>query len=156
MAATDDIGTTSDGARPADGVPAGKSLAVMVAEDNKINALLACSLLSKLGHRVTVVSDGGEAVAAWSAARDGDTPYDVVLMDVQMPSIDGLEATRQIRALESGTNRTPIVALTANAFAEDREACLAAGMDDFLVKPLDRDRLSALLSDLADRRSLAA
>ena len=77
-------------------------------------------------------------------------------MDVQMPGIDGLEATRQIRAAEAGARRTPIVALTANAYAEDREACLAAGMDDFLVKPLDRERLAAMLVELSERAALAA
>ena len=133
--------------------PAGKSLAILIAEDNKINALLACSLLAKLGHRPTVAADGSEAVAAWRAAQDSDAPFDVVLMDVQMPGTDGLEATRQIRAAEATARRTPIVALTANAYAEDREACLAAGMDDFLVKPLDRERLAAMLSE---RAALAA
>ena len=77
-------------------------------------------------------------------------------MDVQMPGTDGLEATRQIRAAEAGARRTPIVALTANAYAEDREACLAAGMDDFLVKPLDRERLAAMLIELSERAALAA
>jgi PAS domain S-box-containing protein len=133
-----------------------KSLAVLIAEDNKINALLACSLLSKLGHRPTVVSNGGEAVAAWREAQSSAQPYDVVLMDVQMPGLDGLEATRQIRAAEPDKRRTPIVALTANAYAEDRDACLAAGMDDFLVKPLDRERLAAMLTELAERDALAA
>src|SRR5580704_17175262 len=76
------------------------------------------------------------------------TPFDRVLMEVHMPSLDGLEATRQILALEAeaGAARTPILALTANAFAEDRDACYAAGMDGFLVKPLDRDSLAAALS----------
>jgi CheY-like chemotaxis protein len=128
--------------------PAGKSLAILIAEDNKINALLA-----KLGHRPTVAADGSEAVAAWRAAQDSDAPFDVVLMDVQMPGTDGLEATRQIRAAEATARRTPIVALTANAYAEDREVCLAAGMDDFLVMPLDRERLAAMLSE---RAALAA
>jgi len=136
--------------------PPGKSLAVLVAEDNKINALLACSLLSKLGHRPTVVADGGEAIAAWRAAQDSGAGHDVILMDVQMPGVDGLEATRQIRAAEAGARRTPIVALTANAYAEDREACIAAGMDDFLVKPLDRERLAIMLAKLAGRNALAA
>ena len=77
-------------------------------------------------------------------------------MDMQMPGTDGLEATRRIRAMETGGRRTPIVALTANAFAEDREACLAAGMDDFLVKPLDRDRLASMLGELSKRSALAA
>ena len=80
----------------------------------------------------------------------------MILMDVQMPGIDGLEATRQIRAAEAGARRTPIVALTANAYAEDREACLAAGIDDFLVKPLDRERLAAMLIELSERAALAA
>jgi CheY-like chemotaxis protein len=148
-------------ATPAVAMPAstsGKSLNVLVAEDNDINALLARSLLSKLGHRPDVVANGAAAVAAWRDAQAAGTPYDLVLMDVQMPGLDGLEATRQIRAAESdsGGRRTPIVALTANAFAEDRDTCRAAGMDDFLVKPLDRDRLTAMLAEISGRGALAA
>jgi CheY-like chemotaxis protein len=120
-------------------------LAILVAEDNEINALLARALLARLGHRATVAPDGAAALAAFLAAP---TPYDLVLMDVHMPQLDGIEATRRIRAAEaeSGRPRTPIIALTANAFGEDREACLAAGMDDFLVKPLDRERLAEVLA----------
>jgi CheY-like chemotaxis protein len=136
--------------------PSGKSLAILVAEDNKINALLACSLLSKLGHRPVVASDGAAAVAAWRGAQESDTPFDVVLMDVQMPGLDGLEATRLIRTAEQDARRTPIIALTANAYAEDRDACLAAGMDDFLVKPLDRERLATMLIELSERAVMAA
>ena len=110
--------------------------------------MLARALLTRLGHRPTVVQNGAAAVESWLAAAGAGAPYDLVLMDVHMPELDGLEATRRIRAAEaaSGTPRTPIVALTANAFGEDREACLAAGMDDFLVKPLDRERLAEVLA----------
>jgi signal transduction histidine kinase/CheY-like chemotaxis protein len=121
-----------------------RSLSILVAEDNEINALLTRTLLSKLGHRPTGVTGGEAAVAAWAQARAASEPYDLILMDLHMPDVDGLEAARRIRALEAG-NRTPIVALTANAFAEDRETALRAGMDDFLVKPLDRMRLRAIL-----------
>jgi CheY-like chemotaxis protein len=121
-----------------------RSLSILVAEDNEINALLTRTLLSKLGHRPTGVTGGEAAIAAWAQARTDGEPFDLVLMDLHMPDVDGLETTRRIRALESGP-RTPIVALTANAFAEDREAALAAGMDDFLIKPLDRSRLRAIL-----------
>jgi len=127
---------------------AAQALSILVAEDNEINALLARSLLAKLGHRATVVQNGAEAITAWSAARDAGTPYDLVLMDVQMPELDGIEASRRMRAIEAGGARTPILALTANAFAEDREACRAAGMDDILMKPLDRDRLVQALAAL--------
>ena len=91
-------------------------------------------------------ADGGAAIECWLAARAAGTPFDRVLMDLHMPGMDGLEATRRIRAFEAehDSARTPIIALTANASAEDRDACLAAGMDGFLVKPLDRDRLAAL------------
>jgi len=130
-------------------------LAVLVAEDNDINALLARALLHRLGHRPTIAANGAAAVESFLAAANAGTPYDLVLMDVRMPELDGLEATRRIRATEAamGLPRTRVVALTANAFGEDREACLAAGMDDFLVKPLDRDRLAEVL---AQRIALAA
>jgi len=123
-------------------------LSILVAEDNEINALLARALLVKLGHRPTMAENGAAAIESWLAARAGGAPYDCVLMDLHMPGMDGLEATRRIRALEAehGDTRTPIVALTANVSAADRDACLAAGMDDFLVKPLDRERLAAALA----------
>ena len=132
----------------------GRSLAVLLAEDNDINALLARSLLSRLGHRPTVVSNGAAALETWRTAQAEAAPFDIVLMDVQMPGIDGLEATRQIRAAEAalGERRTPIVALTANAYAEDREACLAAGMDGFLVKPLDPRPARGVARRAADPR----
>ncbi len=137
---------------------AGRSLAILVAEDNDINALLARSLLERLGHRPTMVTDGAAAIAAWRSAQAEGAPFDAVLMDVQMPGTDGLEATRTIRGAEADMNlpRGTIVALTANAFAEDRTACIEAGMDDFLVKPLDRDRLIALLARLRERAAVAA
>jgi signal transduction histidine kinase/CheY-like chemotaxis protein len=129
-------------------VRAGDGLSILVAEDNEINALLARALLVKLGHRPTMVESGTAAIETWLAARATDMPYDRVLMDLHMPDMDGLEATRRIRTIEAetGAPRTPVLALTANAFAEDRDACLEAGMDGFLVKPLDRERLAAALS----------
>ena len=123
-------------------------LSVLVAEDNEINALLVRTLLVKLGHRPTMAGSGGAAIACWRAARDAGVPFDRVLMDLHMPGMDGLEATRRIRMLEAEDDspRTRIVALTASASAEDREDSIAAGMDGFLVKPLDRDRLAAALA----------
>ena len=123
-------------------------LSILVAEDNEINALLARALLEKLGHRAVVVESGGAAIACWRAAREAGAPFDRVLMDLYMPGMDGLEAARAIRALETEEElpRTPIAALTANAAAEDRAACVAAGMDGFVVKPLDRERLAAVLA----------
>jgi CheY-like chemotaxis protein len=104
-----------------------------------------------------MVQNGTAAVDAWLAARTAGTAYDRVLMDLHMPGMDGLEATRRIRAIEAEQDsaRTPIVALTANASAEDRDACLAAGMDGFVVKPLDRDRLAAALTE-SKKAALAA
>jgi PAS domain S-box-containing protein len=123
-------------------------LSILVAEDNEINALLARALLEKLGHRVVVVESGGAAIACWRAAHEAGAPFDRVLMDLHMPGMDGLEAARAIRAVEAEEQwpRTPIAALTANAAAEDRMACLAAGMDGFVVKPLDRERLATALA----------
>ncbi len=123
-------------------------LSILVAEDNEINALLARALLEKLGHRPVVVESGSAAIACWRAAHDAGTPFDRVLMDLHMPGMDGLEAARRMRSTESEEQwpRTPIVALTANASAEDREACRAAGMDDFVIKPLDREHLARALA----------
>jgi PAS domain S-box-containing protein len=128
--------------------PDSEGLSILVAEDNEINALLARALLEKLGHRPVVVESGGAAIACWRAARDAGTPFDRVLMDLHMPGMDGLEAARRIRAIEADEERgrTPIIALTANASAEDREASRAAGMDGFVVKPLDREHLATALS----------
>ncbi len=145
----DDADAAAQPAAPNDAAAsASTGLAVLVAEDNEINALLARALLSRLGHRPTVATSGAQAVDAWLAARAAGEPYDLVLMDVHMPDLDGIAATRRIRAAEAaaGDRRTPIIALTANAFGEDRDACLAAGMDAFLTKPLDRERLADALN----------
>jgi PAS domain S-box-containing protein len=132
-------------------------LVILVAEDNEINALLAQSLLRRLGHRSALAKTGDAAVAAWRKAQAAGMPYDLVLMDVHMPGSDGIAATRQIRAIEAegSAQRTPIIALTANTLEDDRDACLAAGMDGFLTKPLDRERLAMALQ-AASARSIAA
>ena len=150
-------GGMSEGAEPPSTAHAGGGLSILVAEDNDINALLTRALLIKLGHHPTVAANGAAAVDCWVAARAGHAPFDRILMDLHMPGMDGLEAARRIRANEAeiGAPRTPILALTANASAEDREACLAAGMDGFLVKPLDRERLAAALAN-AGKAALAA
>jgi signal transduction histidine kinase/DNA-binding response OmpR family regulator len=134
-----------------------KGLAILVAEDNDINALLARALLERLGHRPTIAPNGAAAVERFLAAARNGAPFDLVLMDVHMPELDGMEATRRIRAAEAAMSlpSTRIVALTANAFGEDREACLAAGMNDLLVKPLDRERLNDVLAG-GRRETLAA
>ena len=135
-----------------------KGLSILVAEDNEINALLVRALLVRLGHTPTIVGNGEAALESWAASRAAGHPYDLILMDVQMPVMDGLEAARRIRATEADTSdkATPILALTANAYAEDREACLAAGMDSLLVKPLDRERLREALETLARKTPRAA
>ena len=113
---------------------------LLLAEDNKINQKLALALLGKLGYKVDLAENGIEAVAA-----AGKKAYAVILMDMQMPEMDGLEATRQIRANNGPNVRTTIVALTANAMQSDNDACRAAGMDDFLTKPINREQLTACL-----------
>ncbi|HEX3709937.1 MAG TPA: response regulator [Pseudolabrys sp.] len=137
----------SAAAPAANGNSKGKGLSILVAEDNEINALLVRVLLTRLGHRPTIAGNGEAALESWAAARAAGAPYDLVLMDVQMPGMDGLEAARRIRAAEaqSDTPRTRMLALTANAQSEDRDAALAAGMDGLLVKPLDRERLREAL-----------
>ncbi len=126
-----------------------RGLSVLVAEDNEINALLMRSLLTRLGHQVVITVNGEEALESWLAARSAGAPYDMVLMDIQMPGLDGIETTKRIRVNEAGTGRrTPILALTANTLVEDRYACFEAGMDGFLVKPLDREKLAEALAGL--------
>ena len=124
----------------ADTTPIAIGLRVLLAEDNPINALLAKSLLVRNGCHVVAVGNGAEALRALQ-----DAPYDLVLMDVHMPVMDGFEATRAIRALGGRFLETPIIALTAAAMEEDRRACKNAGMNDFITKPLDPAMLSSVL-----------
>jgi CheY-like chemotaxis protein len=109
-----------------------KKLRVLMAEDNPVNQKLTAKILEKRGHQVVVVGDGREALAALEKET-----FDVVLMDMQMPEMDGLEATAAIRKKEQSTGaHVPIVAMTANAMPSDQEKCLAAGMDGYLSKPI--------------------
>lgn len=129
-------------------VPTGqKSLHLLVAEDNKVNQRLISLMLTKLGHTADVVSDGSQAVAA----LDNGT-YDAVLLDVQMPVMNGLEATAEICRRYPEASRPPIIALTANALAGDRERCLEAGMDSYLAKPIRLGLLVATLDDVISSR----
>jgi PAS domain S-box-containing protein len=113
---------------------------ILVVEDNRVNQMIARQLLNKMGCTVEIAANGKEACAAMQTGS-----YDLVFMDCQMPEMDGFEATRIIRKRELGTRRTPIVALTAGVLKEERDQCYAAGMDDFLSKPIDRNELEATL-----------
>ena len=117
------------------------ALHLLVAEDNEVNQFVIQALLDSLGHTAEIVGDGAAAV---ERARQGG--HDLVLLDVQMPVMDGAEAARAIRSLPGAPARLPIVAMTANARAEDRTACLGAGMDDYVSKPIDRDALVAAMA----------
>lgn len=129
-------------------VLAGKQ--VLLAEDNEINLEIAAALLQDAGAIVTSTQNGQEAVERFSEAREGF--YDLILMDIQMPVMDGYEATRRIRALPRPDAHTiPIVAMTANAFSEDIEKALAAGMDDVATKPLDIKLLLKKIEIIRDR-----
>jgi PAS domain S-box-containing protein len=132
---------------------AGRPLRILVAEDNPTNQRLAALILERLGHGADIVGNGVEALEALEA-RDspGSEQYDVVLMDVQMPEMDGLEATRRILQRWPGPGRPRIIAVTANALADERDSCLAAGMDDYVAKPIRVDELVAAL----DRVPVAA
>jgi PAS domain S-box-containing protein len=125
----------------------GQGLTVLLVEDMPVNTLVARALLKRLGCEVEAVGDGAQAVEAVASGR----PWDAVLMDLHMPVMDGLEATRRIRALEREQGRAPvpIVALTASLYREDSEPCFAAGMNHFLPKPVKLERLAALLASLA-------
>ncbi|MBB6404377.1 response regulator [Arthrobacter sp. AZCC_0090] len=114
---------------------------ILIVEDNEVNQLVARSMVAKLGYEADVVADGSEAVAATAASK-----YAAVLMDCHMPVMDGFEATKAIRERQNGHRRLPVIAMTAGALDEDRDRCLAAGMDDYLTKPVDMDKLDQVLS----------
>ena len=121
-----------------------RSLRVLLAEDNPVNQTLATRILEKLGHKVQVVNDGKEALARSQAEE-----FDLILMDVQMPEMDGLEATKAIRGAEERTGKhLPIIAMTAHAMKGDREECLRAGMDGYLSKPIRIDELKRTMSEV--------
>jgi CheY-like chemotaxis protein len=121
-------------------------LRILLAEDNVVNQKLALRLLQQMGYRADLASNGIEAVESVQRQR-----YDVVLMDVQMPELDGLDATRRICALQPAGERPRIVAMTANAMHGDREACLDAGMDDYITKPIRVDQLVGALNQVTPR-----
>ena len=144
------FGSRSD--EPVDAAPEpdnADSLHILLAEDSVINQRVAAGLLSRWGHRVDVVSDGRDAVEALARQR-----YDLVLMDVHMPDMDGLEATALIRSSESETGcHTPIIAMTASAMKGDRERFLAAGMDEYVSKPFEPEVLRELILSSASAHS---
>jgi CheY-like chemotaxis protein len=123
---------------------------ILLVEDSPVNQKLAVAILSRKGHDVVVANNGLEGLRAFKSQ-----PFDVILMDIQMPEMDGLEATRAIRATEkSNGHRIPIVAMTAHALKGDRERCLNAGMDEYLTKPIHAKRLlDTVQSVVAARKS---
>ena len=113
---------------------------ILIAEDNKMNQLVAMRLLTRLGYESDVVGDGADAVQAVLGAQ-----YAAVLMDCHMPGVDGFAATMEIRERETRQPRTPIIAMTSRAFDRDRDLCLAAGMDDYLRKPIRPEAVRSML-----------
>jgi PAS domain S-box-containing protein len=134
----------SDGLAAAEPMPATRKALVLLVEDNPNNQIMAMRQLEKLGHAVHIVSNGVQAVKALSY---GTHRYDLVFMDCQMPEMDGFEATREIRNAEVTSGRhVPIIAMTANAMSGDRDSCIAAGMDDYIAKPISRHVLNEALA----------
>ncbi len=132
----------------ADAARAGDPLRVLVVEDNQINQYVAKGLLENLGYRTEVAGDGYQAVELLA-----HSDYDVVFMDLQMPGLDGIGATAMVRQLPDGRGDLPIIAMTANAMAGDREACLVGGMNDYIAKPINRRELRELMDKWAQRLS---
>ena len=120
---------------------AGRRPLVLVVDDNPVNQKVAVAMLAKIGYRADVVADGADAIEAVTRTR-----YGAVLMDCQMPHIDGFAATEEIRRRESSEARTPIIAMTAAAMAGDKERCLAVGMDDYVAKPFRIEELALALA----------
>jgi CheY-like chemotaxis protein len=118
-------------------------LRILLTEDNTVNQKLALRILQRMGYRADVAANGLEALAALRRQR-----YDVILMDVQMPEMDGLEATRQIRSTFAPDHQPHIIAMTANAMQGDREVCLEAGMNDYVSKPIQVKELQAALESV--------
>jgi CheY-like chemotaxis protein len=128
--------------------PGGRRWKALLADDNPINREVGIALLEELGLQVETAIDGHEAVRKTAAGQ-----FDLVLMDMQMPRLDGLSATRELRALPAGST-VPVIAMTANAFEQSRVDCLAAGMNDFVAKPVDLRKLATTLARwLPDDRS---
>ena len=127
-------------AAPAGAPVEASTLRILLAEDNAVNQKVALALLGKMGYQADVVWNGLEALAALERQR-----YDVVLMDVQMPELDGLDTSRRIHERWADGERPRIIAMTANALQEDRDACFAAGMDDYVAKPISPDALAEAL-----------
>jgi CheY-like chemotaxis protein len=119
-------------------------LEILLAEDSVMNQKLAIGVLSRDGHTITVAPNGREAVALWEGR-----PFDLILMDVQMPEMDGLQATREIRRREAASQgHVPIIAMTARAMEGDREMCLKAGMDGYVSKPVRADSLARTIAEV--------
>jgi len=117
-----------------------KALHILLVEDNTFNQKVIIRLLEKMGHTVEVATNGRESLAALDAH-----PYPIILMDIQMPEMDGLEATRQIRSTKPDTQQPWIIALTGHATEEDKNRCLEAGMNDYISKPIQAERLHEVL-----------
>lgn len=125
------------------------ALRILVAEDNKVNQMVLMKMLERLGHQPVLAADGREAIACWRRSA-----LDLILMDFRMPGMDGAEATQLIRQYEAGQRHIPIIAVTANAFTEDRERCLAVGMDDYLTKPVTLEALARSIAKWQPKASV--
>jgi CheY-like chemotaxis protein len=143
------VAPASTVALPAAGIsPSSLSLRILLAEDNPVNQRVAMGMLGKMGHRITLATNGLEALEQW---RHGY--FDLIFMDVQMPGMNGLQATAQIRREEAIGVRVPIVAMTASAMSEERDRCLAAGMDDFISKPVSYKVIEEMITATFSQRN---
>jgi hypothetical protein len=134
---------------PAGGASASSpSLSILLAEDNLVNQRVAMTMLGKMGHRITLATNGREALEQWRQNN-----FDLIFMDVQMPEMTGLQATTQIRQEEAAGVHVTIVAMTASAMSEERDRCLSAGMDDFISKPVSYKVIEQMLTAKFSKRN---